>query len=61
MTEPQSICGAICPDDLDLTCLRPPGTNAFNEERNENVHVHYARREVDSAVFHWEDPPSEGA
>lgn len=48
----KKICGAQHPTE-DLTCELPPGTNSFNDERFENVHVHRARR--GEAQFNWED------
>lgn len=59
MTQAQSICGAEYPSEdpaeQGLTCARPPGTNAYNDDRDENVHVHWARRELDGAIFRWQD------
>lgn len=49
------ICGTKHPTEHGLTCTRPPGTNAYNEERDENVHQHWAQRASDMAVFRWED------
>jgi hypothetical protein len=50
------ICGAEHPTERDLTCEMPPGTNAYNDDRGENVHVHKARRGgAEPAVFRWED------
>lgn len=48
------VCGAPHPTEYGLACTRPPGTNAYNEDRNENVHVHNVIRE-DGAPFRWED------
>lgn len=49
------ICGAEHPTEHGLTCARPVGTNSYNDDLGENVHVHYAVR-ADAAVFRWEDP-----
>lgn len=49
------ICKADHPTESGLTCERPVGTNAYNDERGENVHQHWARRRADDAVFRWED------
>lgn len=52
MTE---VCGVEHPTEHGLTCARPPGTNAYNHDRDENVHMHWAQRRGDDAVFRWED------
>lgn len=41
----------------DAVCELPPGTNAYNEERDENVHVHRFTDPTTGAVWRWEDPP----
>lgn len=48
------ICRAEHPTEHGLTCEMPVGTNAYNDERGENVHIHKASR-GDGAVFRWED------
>lgn len=52
MTTKRKTCGAQHPTE-DITCVLPVGTNAYNDERDENVHVH--RAQIGEARFNWED------
>lgn len=46
------LCGAPHPTE-QLVCIRPPGTNNFDRDNCQNVHVHYGTTGEGLSIAGW--------